>query len=353
MRQFTLVEMIVAVLLLSILTTIAVTNVSSVNREAAEVAISTDEIAVAQAVDRFMIDNHYYPTEDKNDTVDIMDGEAGEYILMEMLVPKYISKQTDDLYYIRENGEVLKDDGEEVESLFVYQRKNDGWEVTGFNTEKYLAEGQSQNVAIPKRYKGLPVVRILGRAFEDTPLESISIPDSVEEIGWKAFYNSNLTSVTIGNSVKTIGNEAFLGNKITKLTIPNSVISIGKDAFKSNGITQLKLGNSLQNIGVAAFAGNKLEEVELPDNLKTIGDWAFQSNQIKSITIPNSVTSIGASSFKKNRLMDVTIGLGVNRIGLEAFYDNSTLKKVRIPDELRLKIDLNKTFPSGITYQTK
>jgi uncharacterized repeat protein (TIGR02543 family) len=61
---------------------------------------------------------------------------------------------------------------------------------------------------------------------------SYVIPDSVITIGSSAFAGSaNLTSVTIGNSVTEIGWGAFQSTGLTSVTIPDSVTYIGPGAF--------------------------------------------------------------------------------------------------------------------------
>ena len=64
---------------------------------------------------------------------------------------------------------------------------------------------------------------------------SLTIPNSVETIGWMAFYNcSGLTSITIPNSVKTIEDGAFQKcSGLISVTIGNSVETIEDRAFVS------------------------------------------------------------------------------------------------------------------------
>lgn len=64
-------------------------------------------------------------------------------------------------------------------------------------------------------------------------LKSISIPNSVTNIGSSAFSNcAKLTSITIPDGVTGIGDRAFSGcSSLTSITIPDSVTSIGSSAF--------------------------------------------------------------------------------------------------------------------------
>jgi hypothetical protein len=83
------------------------------------------------------------------------------------------------------------------------------------------------------------------------------IPDSVINIDYGAFFGSDLTSVTIPDSVTNIGNIAFaFCHNLTSIIIPNSVTSIGKCAFKScSGLTSIIIPDSVTSIGYHAFEG--------------------------------------------------------------------------------------------------
>ena len=88
-------------------------------------------------------------------------------------------------------------------------------------------------------------------------IETVTMPDSVEEIGPKAFEHcKNLRSVKFSKNLKKIGLSAFLGcKKFTEITIPASVTTIEQWAF------------DLIDIDVFNFEGTleQWDKVELSD----------------------------------------------------------------------------------------
>jgi len=195
-----------------------------------------------------------------------------------------------------------------------------------------------------------------------------AIPDSVTSIGDSAFSHSRLTSVTIPNSVIDIGAWAFeFCTSLTSITIPNSVTNIGNRAFLScisltsitvaNGNTEYTAENgvlynknktllhtypagkagtifaipdSVTSIGDSAFLYSSLNSVTIPNSVTSIGDFAFTSStSLTSITIPDSVTSIGNQAFRACiSLPSVTIPNSVTSIGNLAFHDCTSLASV-------------------------
>ena len=124
---------------------------------------------------------------------------------------------------------------------------------------------------------------IAGSAFSNcTGLTSVTIPNSVTNIGSQAFYNcSSLTSVTIPNSVTNIGSQAFYNcSGLTSLTIPNSVTSIGSSAFYGcSGLTSVTIPNSVTSICDNAFGScNKLESVTIGSGVLSIGSNVFKNH---------------------------------------------------------------------------
>jgi hypothetical protein len=80
---------------------------------------------------------------------------------------------------------------------------------------------------------GLPVTSIASKAFEETSLTSVTIPDSVTNIGsWAFFSCSSLTGVTIPGSVTSIGDSAFdYCTSLASVTLPEGATSVGDWVF--------------------------------------------------------------------------------------------------------------------------
>jgi len=157
------------------------------------------------------------------------------------------------------------------QAQFTYSTNIGTITITGYT-------GTNLVVAIPSTIDGLSVTSIGVSAFKDLGITSVTIPDSVTNVGDYAFSGcSSLTTVTIPNSVTSIGDGAFqLCANLTSVTIPNSVTSLGGFAFFLSGITS----------------------VTIPNSVISIGDYEFEScYSLTTVTIPNSVTNIGCDAF--------------------------------------------------------
>ena len=175
------------------------------------------------------------------------------------------------------------------------------------------------SVTIPNTVKDLG-----SRTFYNSSLCSVTIPGSVETIGDEAFFFSALESVTISEGVKTIGSEAFADcPSLTSIHIPSTVTSIGDRAFHSNEVSLA----ALTSISVAPnnpvydsrdycnaiieTATNKLifgcKKTVIPETVESIGSSAFFMNSLGSFEIPANVKSIESSSFGGDGLTSLTI----------------------------------------------
>ena len=194
---------------------------------------------------------------------------------------------------------------------------------------------------------------IADSAFRDcTSLASITIPDSVTNIGEDAFYScKNLNRVDItdiaawckidfeyatSNPLYYAHNLYLNGELIANLEIPDGVTSIGDCTFRfCTSLTSITIPDSVTSIGWGAFSGcTGLTSITIPDSVTSIGGNAFDDcKNLAKVTIPDSVTSIGVSAFSGcSSLTSVTIPDSVTSIGWDAFSYCRSLNRVDITD---------------------
>lgn len=233
------------------------------------------------------------------------------------------------------------------------------------------------DVSIPSSYKGLPVIGIDNNAFDNCVyINSITIPDSIVDIGVEAFYDclglteiivseNNIsyssvdgvlfnkektilirypaskisTNYTIPEGVKATNAGAFRHcQKLTSITIIEGVTDIGYLTFSDcTNLIGIVLPEDVANIGVGAFDGcSSLESITISDGVKKIGNYAFVGcTNLKSVVIPDSVTSIGENVFQLcENLESVRLPNCINSIEMETFRDCRSLVSVVIPDSV-------------------
>lgn len=178
-------------------------------------------------------------------------------------------------------------------------------------------------------------------AFYDCSFSgNLVIPDSVTSIGRYAFYSrpylrpETQGTLTLGRNLRTIGEFAFLESRYTgSLTIPDSVVEIGERAFYQcenlNGT--LTLGKNLRTIGKEAFSGCAFTgSLTIPEGVAEIADGAFSSlYQFNrdgmfngTLTLPSTLKTIGAEAFAYTDFSgELLIPDGVTSIGTSAFAE--------------------------------
>lgn len=133
---------------------------------------------------------------------------------------------------------------------------------------------------------------------------------TVTKIGNKAFSDTNISSVSLPNTITEIGNYAFLSKTLQSVDLGQGVTRIGSYAFQSCPIKSLHIPKSVTFIADAAFAATTLESLTLEEGLTHIGKSAFGGTKIKSVTIPKSVTFIGLSAFTSDSLNNIEVKEG-------------------------------------------
>lgn len=184
----------------------------------------------------------------------------------------------------------------------------------------YLGAEVNFNVVTPNGVETTPrrfyltlnegIEYIGSRAFFNSGIVDLVIPNSVTEMGIRTFYGCDkMKTLTIGNGLKEIPAFAFYEcSSLEEVHLSNGTLTIGAQAFQNcKALTTLDLGKTVQTIEKAAFLGcESLVNLELPGSLVTIGDHAFRGMWSDgSIALPASVIDIGNHAFYGNTSLTI------------------------------------------------
>ena len=182
--------------------------------------------------------------------------------------------------------------------------------------------------------------QIQRHAFSEcAKLKNITIPENVTFIAQYAFYKTGIETLTFtGNNIKVIEQYAFSGTKALKsVTIPGSLEKLGTGVFYQSGIDAVSFeeGFSLDKIPENTFAETNLKSVIIPDCVTTLGHNAFSHNRnLKSVDLgAGEDLMIMSNVFYNTGLTSVYIGKNVRFIGEYSFMDLDDLTAFEIdPD---------------------
>ncbi len=235
--------------------------------------------------------------------------------------------------------------------------------------------GEVKEIQLPK------TLRVIQQgAFEDCRrLESIELPEKLEEIGERAFAFCKLKEINLPDSVKKIGDEAFCCNKlqevkwfdsvsygsrvygwnhkvskvtcskglnelpdgymcgthkIKKIILPNNITKISRFAFDSVKMKQVVLPDTVKRIEDRAFSGAKIDKLVLNEGLEYIGNEVFIGTEIDEIIIPDTVTYIGKGAFSGCKAKKIVLSKNTSRIQGKMFEECHKLKSIVIPKDV-------------------
>ncbi|MBQ2780262.1 MAG: leucine-rich repeat domain-containing protein [Clostridia bacterium] len=108
--------------------------------------------------------------------------------------------------------------------------------------------------------EGVPNIPYCG--FSNTNIQSISLPKTVEAVGWNAFGGcKNLETISLSEGLKTIESAAFYGTKITEIVIPSTVTEVFDYSFtQCSKLDRINFeGDAPEEFGVYVLSGDRAE----------------------------------------------------------------------------------------------
>lgn len=206
-------------------------------------------------------------------------------------------------------------------------------------------------------------------------LKSISLPSTVDSIGYEAFCNTGLESFTLPKSATKLGSE-FIANApitafkveegnthfavydgaiysadkrllwaapvkgLTSFKVLDGCLGICGGAFSKCEATEITLPNSLVAIDSFGFCEAKVEKINFPAGLKLIGVQGFAGTNLTDVTLPEACTVVYEATFALcPKLKTVTLPKTLTDIAIRAFLNCTALEKITCLGETSPKLE--------------
>ena len=185
------------------------------------------------------------------------------------------------------------------------------------------------DVVIPEMLGGHPVAAIGEKAFSMcSEVSSMTIPDSVENIGALAFFGCDgLEKFSVGENNQAFAvAEGVLFSKDMKTLL----------CFPGGKGRTWAVPEGTAEIGSYAFVHCELlESLELPQSLEKLGDCAFYMDfKLTMLDLPDNVSSLGERAFYGcTNLVEVGIGAGATNVTGGLFEGCTGIQRFRVAED--------------------
>ncbi len=241
---------------------------------------------------------------------------------------------------------------------FEYEINESG---NGIIINKYI--GTSEDVVIPAKIDGLPVVSIQGvqqepgrtyqiGAFEGSSIKTVVFPASITSIGDAAFSKcADLKEIKLPDSLTELGNAAFRECKRLKtIEIPAGIKVLRNTTLAQSGFETVVLNEGLEAIDNGALNNTKISEITFPSTVKQLGDAAFLGcEQLTKVVFNDGLESFGFGIFYGAATTEISIPASVKTMD-ELVFLGSSIEKVYFLGNAPENYSTEKT-KSQLTYE--
>lgn len=157
-----------------------------------------------------------------------------------------------------------------VEQGWSFQKKSKSVRITNYH-------GKERDLIVPHKIGGLRVNELSAKAFMNTKLDRMQIPNGIVKAGKKLFYGSTVREVIFGSGLEEIPQYAFFYCvNLEHIILPDTVWWIRKEAF---------------------CGCKSLEYIKFPDSLFSVASEAFNSSGLKGFSMRNPARLNNGSAF--------------------------------------------------------
>lgn len=264
---------------------------------------------------------------------------AGSVPYMSLFIPKSIESIND--YFLYERMIMDSFDVSEDNQFF---KSLDG-NIYSKNGTIFIA--CPQNTTVLSIREGVKSIRPYAARGSSKLYCKVTLPNTLEYIGWYAFYNRTFSSINFPESLKEIETHAFADTNISTFSIGPNLKLLREYSFLNCPIEAIEV--SQDNKYFSGYDGcvysKNYEELILCPKLKTeirfhpdvnvIGDYSCAYCNVERLRIPESIYQIGYSAFHQCiNLKELYIPNSVQLIRSTAFYNCKGLNKIVLNEGL-------------------
>ena len=170
-------------------------------------------------------------------------------------------------------------------------------------------------------------------------IKKIVVKSGITDIGEGAFYDCDATSAVLADTVTEIEDGAFRGCRyLTSITLPDSLRELGDGVFSKSGLESITLPAGITEISERLFADSALKSFTCLGRIREVDEQAFYDcdNLTKVAFTAASGCEIGTEAFAYcDQLTTVQLSGSVETVEGYAFAGCKKLSKVTLPEGLK------------------
>lgn len=229
--------------------------------------------------------------------------------------------------------------------------------LTGIGKAVFMNSGL-QRVVIPDGVSSIGYCAFKGCSSMDT----LTIPESVEQIELQAFRNSGVTTLFWNarnakyysdndDESEKINYQPFYDGRLRNVVIGDSVRSLCEGFLRYNQyVSRLDIPETVETIHLYAFENAVIDTISLNSNFDLGNTWSYSYSKfpfasekqspfnrigVKNIIVGNNITALSDNMFADiPTLVGVTLSAGVKTVGNSAFEGCTSLTNISLPDKL-------------------
>jgi len=231
-------------------------------------------------------------------------------------------------------GNWYQETSEEAENTTEREEKEEnGFLYCLYDNERVTVHGYTgdeKDIIIPEAFQGKPVTNVDTQSLLNFPVESVTIPQSVERVYVSTPFADSSMSV---KNIYVSEDNPFFSSENGILYNKDKTRLICCPTGKQGVIDNLP--DSLTKIGEHGFQFcKKLEKVILPKQIKTIESYAFCESSIDEIVLPENLEKIKENVFVNCwNLKNIYIPAKVSSIGIDVFFGCHSLEEISVSDK--------------------